>query len=80
MLDQITMVSANEAIVKSQNSDKQYKVNISLKTCECPDFIFRNVQCKHIRAVSLGQVQEKMINEFSESNLVRDDLLLEWGN
>ena len=73
------MISANKAMVKSQISDKQYKVNMLAKTCECPDFVFRGVQCKHLRAVALLNTQEKIFKDFCENNLARNDLLLEWN-
>lgn len=79
MLDDVVMISTTEAIVKSQNSDKKYKVNCEKRTCECPDHQFRGVECKHIRAVCLGKVQQKMVKEFSESNLADKSLLLEWN-
>ena len=77
MIEDVVMISATEALVKSQSSEKKYRVNISKKTCECPDHKFRGLECKHIRAVCLGKVQENLLKEFSESNLARKDLLLE---
>lgn len=50
MQDNVTMVGNLRAVVKSQNSDNQYSVDLRTSECECPDFQFRGVKCKHIRA------------------------------
>lgn len=50
MLDNVSMVGNLRAVVKSSNSDKLYSVDIRTGECECPDFSFRGVKCKHIRA------------------------------
>ena len=39
------------AVPSSIDPRKIYHVNLRESTCECPDFLFRGVKCKHIRAV-----------------------------
>lgn len=41
-------------LIPSQSGKGKYKVNVKNSyTCDCPDFKFRNVECKHITAVKL---------------------------
>ena len=38
--------------VSSQwTANKTYRVSIESNTCECPDFTYRHVECKHILSV-----------------------------
>ncbi len=37
-------------IKSSKDKDKYYKVNALIRTCTCPDFMFRHLKCKHIAA------------------------------
>jgi transposase-like protein len=54
---QIKRVDANTYMVKSQSGNGVYEVlNTSIGwMCQCPDHIYRGVQCKHIHAVLFSQ-------------------------
>ncbi|TAL46694.1 IS6 family transposase [archaeon] len=58
-------VSKETFLVPSQSSDKKYKVTIKNETsCSCPDFKFRNVECKHIISVKLWmKLREKISSQ-----------------
>lgn len=47
---QIVLLFSPNAVV---HGSKPYHVNYVDETCECEDHIYRNIKCKHIRAVSL---------------------------
>ena len=48
----IEKVSANTYLVLSQSKhNTQYIVNLQNNSCSCPDYAFRQLQCKHIIAV-----------------------------
>lgn len=51
----IPQIIDNETfLVPSQSTDKKYKVNYKqIWTCECPDFVTRNLECKHIQCIKL---------------------------
>ena len=50
--DKPIMVNENEWFVPSQSSDKKYKVQqAEMWSCNCPDFVHRKVECKHIKAI-----------------------------
>lgn len=60
-------VKENEFSIKSQNGDKHYivtkKPNGNYK-CTCPDFVNRDVVCKHIRVILTWQkLKEKLQND-----------------
>jgi len=55
-------IKGNTATVGSdKNYTKTYIVNILAKTCTCADYKFRQIRCKHIRAVELYQLQLRRI-------------------
>lgn len=47
------------AIPSSRDPRKLYYVNMLEKTCTCPDYLYRQVECKHIKAcyVKDGAIQ-----------------------
>jgi len=51
LLDGVTPLVFPKAIVVSDQ--KQYHVDFQEETCECPDYQFRNVKCKHIWACQI---------------------------
>ena len=53
LVDHVIILSPQSATVQSENGGKIYEVDYMLQTCECPDHIFRNTRCKHIRAVNI---------------------------
>lgn len=78
MLGNIQIVSESIVLVKSQRGTEIYEVDMGNSTCTCPDHLHRQVTCKHIRTVELQQMKEA--NEFSENNLIRKDLLLDFDD
>ena len=54
--DEVRKIRRNYYLVKSQTKQKFYNVR-KLKeggwTCDCPDFVNRNIACKHVLAVQL---------------------------
>lgn len=67
--NQITRVDAHHYTVRSQSSDAVYDVlsTESGRTCNCPDYQYRHVCCKHIHAVEFSI-------RFRDS--VRDDVVI----
>jgi putative transposase len=75
--------------VASQSSDLMYDVTKKLKggwLCTCPDFEYRNVQCKHIWAVQISlavrkQVQAHVIEPLSFDACIfcRSPSIIKWG-
>ena len=51
LVDDVTILNSHLAIVQSQSKKASYKVDYHSNTCECPDYKYRGVQCKHIQAV-----------------------------
>ncbi len=49
------MINKETFLIPSQsNSNKKYKVTFTNTwTCECPDFKYRKIKCKHIQAVEM---------------------------
>ena len=39
--------------IKSSNGKKTYSVNKTKKTCECPDYTYRERICKHLNTVGI---------------------------
>ncbi|MGI0086465.1 MAG: IS6 family transposase [Nitrosotalea sp.] len=67
--DQIKRINAVTYKVKSQSSDVWYDVIHVYKqgwTCSCPDHVYRNVECKHIQAVSISKELRKKITTGSD--------------
>jgi len=64
----IRKIRKDDYLVKSQVSGRYYHVRKSANlgwVCECPDFMNRRVQCKHIYAVKMyhrnsGLIQKKI--------------------
>ena len=54
--NQIKRIDANAYLVKSQSNHGDYCVSKDTDgwTCECPDYTFRHVKCKHIFAVEFS--------------------------
>jgi transposase-like protein len=75
--------------VASQSSDLMYDVTKRLQggwLCTCPDFEYRNVQCKHIWAVQISlavrkQVQAHVIEplNFEACIFCRSPSIIKWG-
>jgi transposase-like protein len=75
--------------VASQSSDKMYDVVKRLNgswLCNCPDFTYRNVQCKHIWAVQISyavrkQVEARVIEPitFDACLFCKSKKLIKWG-
>ena len=54
MLEEVTIMNADFAIVRSQSNPKKfYEVAYNRGDCNCPDNQYRHVMCKHVRAVKL---------------------------
>lgn len=52
IMDKVTKVSDMHYLVESsKDSNKYYTVDLRLNECNCPDFTYRNIKCKHLRAV-----------------------------
>lgn len=67
-LNQVKRLSERHYLVKSQSSDKWYNVKISNESngwiCECPDNIYRKVECKHIFSVYYSrELRHKIITD-----------------
>jgi transposase-like protein len=56
MQNQIKRIDANTYFVKSQSNHGEYCVskNADGWKCDCPDYVFRHVKCKHIFAVEFS--------------------------
>jgi transposase-like protein len=54
--NQINRVSENNYVVQSQNGNGSYLVVLTEEgwICECPDYKFRGLKCKHIWAIELS--------------------------
>jgi transposase-like protein len=54
--NQIKRIDANTYLVKSQSNHGEYSVSKDTDgwKCECPDYVFRHVKCKHIFAVEFS--------------------------
>ena len=63
--------------VPSQSSDKRYMVarNETGWHCECPDHMFRNVECKHIHAVQFSISLKEKLKIDSDSSLKIQELV-----
>ncbi len=63
MGSQIKRIDANTYRVKSQNGNGWYlvKKNGLEWTCECPDFVYRHIVCKHLYAVEFSQTLRRKI-------------------
>ena len=59
-----------------RNGDKDYFVNNTegFETCECPDFTYRYVACKHILAVKMFAEDNGKTEECIGSQIVKADL------
>ena len=51
LVDGVNVLNSHIALVKSQSKKAHYTVDYILKTCECADYKYRGVTCKHIQAV-----------------------------
>ena len=60
-----SQVAFNQFAVPSQSKDLNYIVTLHAGTwsCNCPDYEFRHVTCKHIHCVVLWQRLSKKIEE-----------------
>src|SRR5574341_261795 len=60
--------------VRSQsNPDTSYTVIRTYNegwTCECPDYTFRQLECKHIHAVKFSKLLRKKVYEDTFANVV----------
>jgi transposase-like protein/predicted nucleic acid-binding Zn finger protein len=76
--------------VVSQSSDRMYDVTKRLNggwLCTCPDFVHRNVQCKHIWAVQISQavrqeVEARVIQPISDIHrcvFCKSESIIKWG-
>ncbi len=67
---QVSCVEENFYVVKSQSGNGEYVVNkINGEwNCECPDFTFRHVKCKHVFSVILSQ---QIKREVSASRVIQ---------
>lgn len=53
LAEQVVFTTPIRAIVPSSHPEIVYHVDLRESTCECPDFTFRAVKCKHIRAAEI---------------------------
>ncbi len=53
LVDGVIILDAQLATVQSEGGSQIYNVNYILQTCDCPDHVFRNVRCGHVRAVNI---------------------------
>lgn len=55
----VRLAGNGKYIVPSQNSTREYKVDITAGTCSCPDYSKRGIKCKHILAAEMaaGEIQ-----------------------
>jgi transposase-like protein len=67
---QINRINENSYHVKSQTRQGTYEVlNTSLGwMCQCPDYIYRGIKCKHIWAV---EISEQMRQKVSENRIIQ---------
>ena len=86
--DQILVLSDRFFKVASQSSDRMYDVTKKRTggwLCTCPDFVYRNVICKHIWAVQIKltvrQVAPRIIEpiRFDVCIFCRSSNLIKWG-
>ena len=86
--NQILVLSERFFKVASQSSDCMYDVTKKRKggwLCTCPDFVYRNVICKHIWAVqvklTVRQVAPRIIEpiQFDVCIFCRSPNLIKWG-
>jgi transposase-like protein len=68
--DQVTRVDSTHYLVRSQSSNGQYSVALKRTKwgCSCPDYIYREVKCKHIWAV---EVSIQLRNKVAEETVIR---------
>ena len=53
LVDKVVFTTPIRAYVQGSKPDTVYRVDLRESTCECPDFIYRGVVCKHIRAAQI---------------------------
>lgn len=52
IVDLVTIVGPTRGLVQSSSDkNKFYSVDLRTQECNCPDFNYRHVKCKHLRAV-----------------------------
>jgi len=65
--------------IHSQSSDKQYNVlhKYNAWYCDCPDYLYRKIECKHIHAVRFWQeLKNKLvIEQAQEAQEVEDEIV-----
>ena len=65
--------------IHSQSSDKQYNIlhKYNAWYCDCPDYLYRKLECKHIHAVRFWQeLKNKLITEHAqELELVEAEII-----
>jgi len=64
--DQIQQLDELTYLVKSQSGNGSYQVRFSTLdgwTCKCPDFVYRQVKCKHIFAVEFSRKLRDKVRE-----------------
>jgi len=67
------LVNEETFLVPSQSSDKRYKVTLqNTWVCECPDFQFRKVKCKHIFAVEFLLKMRDKLNQDSSLDFAEE--------
>lgn len=54
--------------VESSDGKKYYNVDAAKPSCECPAFIFRKMECKHIEAV------RRLLETESEREKIEDEI------
>jgi len=53
LVNLVVFTTPIRAIVPSSIPNKIYHVDLRESTCECPDYQFRGIKCKHIRAAEI---------------------------
>ena len=63
--NQVTRIDETTYQVKSQNGNGIYEVlNTSLGwTCQCADYVYRGIKCKHIWAVEISEEMRQKVSE-----------------
>lgn len=71
--DQVRKIGTSTYSVQSQSGDDTYIVKKAATTwkCECPDFVYRKLKCKHILAVKFSLKMKKEIPQDSKPDYPR---------
>ncbi len=69
-------VETGSYLIPSQSSNRKYLVRYDNYrwTCECPDFHFRHLNCKHIHAVRIWlSIKQKLENRHDKNKVDKRD-------